>query len=170
MQYRVPKKVKTVLLLIAVSASAGCSLLVMAAMGIAIPSLLVSASLFFFAFDAYLMMRFVLFDCAYRLGEEYSDFSVSFYYLTKKGSRFIKTVEFSGKEELLPWDKNGRKAIKNRKKRLHMTSNLIPDKAYVLLFEDNGEKVYALLELQQAFAHALRQKIALAGRFYGMIH
>lgn len=166
MQYRVPKKPAAALLAVGVMASAACSLLVFASLGIGKILFLLPASLLLFVLSALIVARFVVFDCVYRLTDRYGEYFFSFYILKGRQSYLSDKIEFVGKEKLVLLDKKGRKEVKKRQKYKDMTSNLIPHKRYALLFEKDGKACYAVLELGEAFASALNNDIRHAQMMY----
>ena len=166
MDYQPPKKPAAALLLVTVLASAAASLLSFAAFGIGRAYFLIAASLLLFALTFLIISRFVVFDCLYKLGEDYSCPSFSCY-VYKKGRFYLdEKIEFSGSERLLLLNKTGRKAIKKLPCRKDMTSNLIPKKRYALLFLDDNTPTYITVELDEGFAALVREKINHAKKLY----
>ena len=166
MDYQPPKKPAAALLLVTVLASAAASLLSFAAFGIGRAYFLIAASLLLFALSFLLISRFVVFDCLYKLGDDYSRPSFS-YYIYRKGRFYLDNkIELDGREELLLLNKAGRKAIKKLPCRKEMTSNLVPQKQYALLFYEEDTLTYITVELDEGFATLVREKINHAKKLY----
>ena len=166
MDYQPPKKPAAALLLVTVLASAAASLLSFAAFGIGRAYFLIAASLLLFALSFLLISRFVVFDCLYKLGDDYSHPSFS-YYIYRKGRFYLDNkIELDGREELLLLNKAGRKAIKKLTCRKEMTSNLVPQKRYALLFYEEDTLTYITVELDEGFATLVREKINHAKKLY----
>ncbi|MBR6769289.1 MAG: hypothetical protein IKM34_07375 [Clostridia bacterium] len=166
MEYKPPKKVAAALLLVAVLSSAAASLLAFAALGVGRRYLLIAASLLFFAVSFLIISRFVVFDCLYKLSDDYSDSYFSSYVFRKKRFYLEHKIEFNGKEELILLDKKGRKRVKKLPLRKDMTSNLIPKKRYALLFCEENTPVYITVELDEHFAALVKAKIDHAKKLY----
>ncbi|MBQ4120737.1 MAG: hypothetical protein IJD35_01845 [Clostridia bacterium] len=166
MEYKPPKKPAAALLLVAVLASAAASLLTFAAFGIGRAYLSLAASLLFFALSFLIISRYVVFDCLYKLGEDYSDSYFSCYVFRKKRFYLEHKIEFNGKEALILLDKAGRKRVKKLPLRKDMTSNLIPKKRYALLFYEENTPVYITVELDEGFAALVKAKIDHAKKLY----
>ena len=166
MEYKPPKKPAAALLLVTVLASAAASLLTFAAFGIGRSSLLVAASLLFFTAAFLVISRFVVFDCLYRLSDDYSNPTLSLYVFRKKRFYLEDKIEFLGKEELILLDKQGRKRIRKLPCCKDFTSNLVPKKRYALLFWEDGTPLYVTLELDSRFAARIRERINHANMLY----
>ena len=166
MEYKPPKKVAAALLLVAVLASAAASLLSFAMFGIGRGYLLVAASLLFFTISFLTISRYVVFDCLYQLGDDYSNAYFSCYVFRKKRFYLDCKIEFNGKEELILLDKTGRKRVKKHPLHKDMTSNLIPKKRYALLFYEDNTPTYITVELDEGFAAAVKTKIDHAKKLY----
>ncbi len=168
MQYRVPKKPKGAMLVVAFLLAAAASMLTLAILRIGFLSLdLAGAGLFFLA-ASLVIYRFVKFDCVYRLGDEYGDCFIAVYAIRGGKSYLIGKIECIGKEELILLNKSGRKKLKKRRKLQDFTSNLIPDKRYALLHEQEEMRVYTVIEASEPFAEALRRQIEEAKKLYGI--
>lgn len=166
MSYQPPKKPAAALLLVTVLASAAASLLSFAAFGIGRAYFLIAAALLLFTLSFLIISRFVVFDCLYKLGDDYSRPSFSCYFY-KKGRFYLDNkIEFDGREELLLLNKAGRKAIRKLPCRKEMTSNLIPQKRYALLFYEDNTLTYLTLELDEGFATLVREKISHTKKLY----
>ena len=163
MDYQPPKKPAAALLLVTVLASAAASLLSFAAFGIGRAYFLIAASLLLFALSFLLISRFVVFDCLYKLGDDYSHPSFSYYIYIKGRFYLDQKIELDGREELFLL---GRKAIKKLTCRKEMTSNLVPQKQYALLFYEEDTLTYITVELDEGFATLVREKINHAKKLY----
>ena len=166
MDYQPPKKPAAALLLVTVLASAGASLLSFAAFGIGRPYLLIAAALLLFALSFLIINRYVVFDCLYKLGDDYSHPAFSCYVYQKGRFYLDNKIELDGREELLLLNKAGRKAIQKLPLRKDMTSNLIPKKRYALLFYEENNPVYITVELDENFASLVKAKIDHAKKLY----
>ncbi len=166
MEYKPPKKVAAALLTTAVLASAAASLLSFALFGIWRGYLLVAVSLLFFTASFLLISRYVVFDCLYQLGDDYSDSYFSCYVFRKNRFYLEHKIELVGKEELILLDKKGRKRVKKLPLRKDMTSNLIPKKRYALLYYEDSTPVYITVELDEAFAALIKAKIDHTKKLY----
>ncbi|MBO7740236.1 MAG: hypothetical protein J6S34_01810 [Clostridia bacterium] len=166
MEYKPPKKVAAALLLAAVLASAAASLLSFALFGIWRGYLLVATSLLFFTASFLTISRYVVFDCLYKLSEDYSDSYFSCYVFRKNRFYLEHKIELVGKEELILLDKTGRKRVKKHPLRKDMTSNLIPKKRYALLYYEDNTPVYITVELDEAFAARVKAQIDHTKKLY----
>ena len=166
MEYRPPKKPSASLLLVAVLSSAAASLLAFATLGVGISYLLLAAAFLFFALSFFIISRFVVFDCLYRLDDDYSNPSLSCYVFRKKAYYLEEKIAFSGNEELLLLNKRGKKAIRKLSCRKDITSNLIPRRRYALVYDEENTRTYLVLELDDKTAARIAASLGRTKKLY----
>lgn len=155
MQYLLPKKRFLPILLIGILVAAAISFPYVTAV-------FIGASL-------YIIGRFLAFGTLYRLGDEYTDLTLTLYRVYKTTSTPIASVELDGTEKLILLDKIGKKELKKKKKLGVWTANLIPDGYYALICKGSDSQTgYILLELNDYAKNAIEERIIRAGTIYSV--
>lgn len=166
MQYRVPRHPFVALFLSSLLLAAAASLIALMTFGSPL-FLSIGGATLFLLLAALLARRYLFSGMLYRLSEDYAYGGLDFYRLDSRGSHHQGHLPFEGNETLIPFDKQGRRACKARKKGGNMLANLFPRDVYALLYtDDEGTPRYVLLEAEPFFARMLENEIARAARLY----
>ena len=168
MQYRLPKKRFLPILLIGALVAAILSFCILSRLNTPLALFFPYVAAVLFAAILFLIGRFLVFGTLYHLGEAYTDLTFTVYRTQKTASTPIARIELCGNEALILLDKQGKKAIRNKKKLGVYTANLIPDGYYALTCEIDGAVGYILLELNDYAKNALTDRIARAKAIYAI--
>lgn len=171
MQYLIPKKRFLPILLIGILVAAAISFYILSRPHAVLVLLFPYVTAVFIVASLYIIGRYLAFGTLYRLGDEYTDLTLTLYRVYKTTSTPIASVELDGTEKLILLDKIGKKELKKKKKKKLgvWTANLIPDGYYALICKGSDSQTgYILLELNDYAKNAIEERIIRAGTIYSV--
>ena len=168
MQYRLPKKRFLPILLISAFLAAILSFYILSRQREILSLLFPYVTAIFTVALLYVIGRYLAFGMLYQLGEDYTDLTLTIRRLHQTSSLPIASIEFYGSEELICWDKQGKKRLKKEKRLGVYTANLVPDGCYALVCKIDGRSGYILLELNGYAKQAVEDRITRAKNIYSV--
>lgn len=159
MQYRLPKRHFFAILLAGGFFAAAISFYILAGQPASWALAMPYAATVMLAAGLYVVGRFLVFGTLYHLGDDYSDLTFTVFRVYQKTSSPIARFALDGSEELIAYDRRGRKQLKKRKKIGVYTANLIPQGYYAMTCQRDGEDCFILLELDATAKDALKARI-----------
>lgn len=166
MQYRLPKKPLLPILLAGVLVAAAISFYLLSRPYAALVLLFPYLSAVVIVAVLYLFGRYLVFDTVYRLGDGYTDLTLTILRVHQRTSTPIAKIELCGNETIVLLDKTGKRTLKKQKKLGVYTVNLAPKACYALTCTLEGEEGYVLLELDAYAEKTLSDRIKRAKAIY----